>query len=432
MDSGKDKVFYEVREIMPEEKILKPTVKEKEILKNLFSSFDFKGRKPVLRRTSSRICLSVEHGDYNGTDLFGGAIGNPEGGAGFIWFLYVPDEEGSIEIASLNFTEEKSLFRLGEFKDAPIVRRDTAFPWTKFPMGVNYILQTRGYKLTKGIRGVLIGSIPEGGLSRSASLSLNLILSLLEVNGIEVSDPYELIDLAQAVENEYIGSPCGKLDQAMILLGRAGEGVFYSPRRRTAEQIKMSAEIESAQVVIMDTGTKRSGLQGTDYQVRQKECGRIADVYKGKFGIEYLADLAQPAYAEIMSDEKDGLVLPRLKYVFEAKERLPLMVDAWKCGNLAEIGRIIDEDGRGLRDDYDLSGLQLETMVSIARADPDVMGARMSGGGRVGAAFAIRRNTPLQPLEDAIRLSYPRCYPGLRHSIYKYEFVDGIVKIDVK
>ena len=101
-------------------------------------------------------------------------------------------------------------------------------------MGVDHILHQAGYPLTQGFDAVLLGNIPGGGMSRSASLTINLILAFFDVNGITETDGMKIVDLAQAVENQYIGSPCGKLDQIMIYFAREGMGAYYNPKARTS------------------------------------------------------------------------------------------------------------------------------------------------------------------------------------------------------
>ena len=124
-----------------------------------------------IRRTSSRFCLGVEHGDYNGTELFG--VGTDR----FIWFAAKPNGTRKIRLFSLNFPDDGIIeFNIGQVPEpqAPQI----AQTWARFPFGVDYILQKEGFPLEQGIDGVLYGNIPGGGMSRSASLTLNLILSL--------------------------------------------------------------------------------------------------------------------------------------------------------------------------------------------------------------------------------------------------------------
>ena len=145
-----------------------------------------------IRRTSSRFCFGVEHGDYNGTELFG--VGTDR----FIWLAYRPTDTGRIRLFSDNFPDDGVIdFRPGEIP--PPRSPGIASTWARFPFGVAYILQRAGLPVTRGFDAVLHGNIPGGGMSRSASLTLNLILTFLEVNGHPVTDDMQIIDLAQAV-----------------------------------------------------------------------------------------------------------------------------------------------------------------------------------------------------------------------------------------
>src|SRR5512136_764690 len=142
-----------------------------------------------VRRTSSRFCLGVEHGDYNGTELFG--VGTDR----FIWFAYKPNGTNKVRLFSGNFPKDGVVeYTLGNVP-AP-KSASVAHSWARFAFGVDYILNKEGFKLTQGIDGVLFGNIPGGGMSRSASLCVNLILSLFDVNEIEVEKQVQIVDLA--------------------------------------------------------------------------------------------------------------------------------------------------------------------------------------------------------------------------------------------
>jgi galactokinase len=132
------------------------------------NDIDIKGGK--IRRTSSRFCLGVEHGDYNGTELFGVATDR------FIWMAYKPNGTEKVRLFSGNFPDDGTIeFELGLVPEPK--SPEIAETWGRFPYGVDFILRREGYKLTQGIDGVIYGNIPGGGMSRSASLTLNLILS---------------------------------------------------------------------------------------------------------------------------------------------------------------------------------------------------------------------------------------------------------------
>ena len=387
------------------------------------NDIDIKGGK--IRRTSSRFCLGVEHGDYNGTELFG--VGTDR----FIWMAYKPNGTDRIKLFSGNFPDDGVIeFKLGDVpkpKSAAI-----AETWGRFPYGVEYILRREGYTLSQGINGVIFGNIPGGGMSRSASLTLNLILSLLEANEIEIEDKMQIVDLAQAVENDYIGSPCGKLDQIMILFSREGMGTYYNPSRRTVEYVTIGSVAIDFRIVVLDTGTVRPGLEKSTYKIRRAECEKLVSILqKANYDISCLADIKDEAmYATIMAEfgESYADLCDRLKYIFGAQNRFYKMLEAWKAGDIETVGQIFREDGTGLRDAYKISGAELETMCDIVRTVPGVLGERMLGGGDKGASGALVRAESIEAVQRAVDTAYPHSHPEFagKYAVHICKVVDGI------
>jgi len=382
-----------------------------------------------IRRTSSRFCLGVEHGDYNGTELFG--VGTDR----FIWFGYRPNGTDRIRLFSGNFPNDGIVeFRLG---DVPEPRSESiAHTWARFPFGVEYILRREGIKLTGGIDGVVYGNIPGGGMSRSASLTLNLILSLLDANDVGVADNFKIVDMAQAVENDYIGSPCGKLDQIMILFARADMGTYYDPKKHSVDYVPLGDAAVDFRLVVLDTGTVRPGLEKSTYRIRRSECERLVKLLReAGYEISCLADVNQRAlYEEIISrfSTKQPALCSRLKYIFEAQQRFFRMLDAWKTGDIETVGAIFRDDGIGLRDDYEISGPELETMCDIARTVPGVLGERMLGGGDKGASGALVKADSVEALSRAVAAAYPRSRPQCadKYAVHTCKVVDGVRVFD--
>ncbi|MHC4153523.1 MAG: galactokinase [Planctomycetota bacterium] len=382
-----------------------------------------------IRRTSSRFCLGVEHGDYNGTELFG--VGTDR----FIWLAYKPNGSNKMRLFSGNFPDDGVIeFNLGEVpepKSAAIA--DT---WARFPYGVEYILRREGVALSQGIDAVIYGDIPGGGMSRSASLTLNLILSLLDANGIEIEDKFKIVDMAQAVENDYIGSPCGQLDQIMILFARENMGTYYDPKNRSIEYVPLGAGATDFRIVVLDTGTVRPGLEKSTYRIRRAECERLVSVLQeAGYDVNCLADIKDEGlYEKIMAQfgEREPDLGDRLKYIFGAQKRFYEMLDAWRAGDIETVGRIFREDGIGLRDDYKISGPELETMCDIARTVPGVLGERMLGGGDKGASGALVRADSVEALKQAVDSAYPSKHPEYsdKYAVHVCKVVDGVKVYD--
>jgi galactokinase len=378
-----------------------------------------------IRRTSSRFCLGVEHGDYNGTELFG--VGTDR----FIWMAYKSNSTDKVRLFSGNFPKDGVIeFTLGNVPEPKSEK--TAHTWGRFPYGVDYILRREGHKITQGIDGVIFGNIPGGGMSRSASLSLNLILSLFDVNGIEPADKMDIVDLAQAVENDYIGSPCGKLDQIMILYACEGMGTYYNPVKRSVDYVRLGEKAEDFRVVVMDTGTERPGLEKSTYKIRRNECEELVSILnKAGYDVSCLADIReQKVYEKIIGQfgESHANLCARLKYIFGAQKRFYEMLEAWKSGDIVTVGKIFREDGIGLRDDYRISGPELETMCDIVRTVPGVLGERMLGGGDKGASGALVRPESIDSVKKAVEYGYPRSRPGFaeKYAVHICKVVDGV------
>jgi galactokinase len=407
-------------------KISKNVINDKEAfaaLKKIAAKkkIDIKGAK--VRRTSSRFCLGVEHGDYNGTELFG--VGTDR----FIWMAYKPNGTSKMRLYSENFPGDGVVeFELGHVPPP----RTVADSWARFPYGVDCILRKAGYNLKHGINAVLLGNIPGGGMSRSASLSLNLILSILDANGIVEKDRMKIVDLAQLVENEYIGSPCGKLDQIMILFAKAGMGTHYIPATRAIKYVQLGKKAKDFRIVVMDTGTVRPGLEKSSYKIRRAECEEMAQKAKDAgFGINCLADIKdETLYDKIKTRfEKDfPHLVDRMTYIFKAQARFYKMMSAWKKGDIAAVGRIFRLDGVGLRDEYKISGPELETMCDIVRTVPQTLGERMLGGGDKGAAGALVLAGGAVALKKAVETAYPRSRPDFadKFAIHTCKVVDGV------
>ncbi len=388
---------------------------------------DIKGGK--IRRTSSRFCLGVEHGDYNGTELFG--VGTDR----FIWMAYKPNGTNQIRLYSQNFPDNGLLeFRFGEIPSPG--HPSITDSWARFPLGCVHILKKAGFKLQTGFDAVLIGNIPGGGMSRSASLTLNLLLTLLEVNHLKLGkDKMQIIDLAQAVETEYIGSPCGQLDQIMIYFAKAGMGTHYNPKNRSIRYIPLGAKAPDFRIVSLDTATVRPGLEKSTYKFRRKECDEFAALAGRKFGFKQLADVRdEKLYQKILTTfgKSHPAHCARLTYIYHAQQRFYKMLKAWRSGDIKTVGTIFREDGLGLRDQYKISGPELETMCDIARTIPGVYGERMLGGGDKGAAGAIVAATSIQALHKAVDAAYPRSRPerASSYAVHSLSLVDGVTVFD--
>ena len=385
------------------------------------NGLDIQGGK--VRRSSSRFCLGVEHGDYNGTELFG--VGTDR----FIWMAYKPNGTNKFRFYSDNFPADGIIEFDAANVPAPLTVKDS---WARFPYGTAYILGQNGYKLNKGFDAVLYGNIPGGGMSRSASLALNLILSMCDANGIVIENQLKIIDIAVAIENKYIGSPCGELDQIMILFAKEGMGTHYNPKDRSINYVPLGAGATDFRIIGLDTGTVRPGLEKSSYKVRRSQCEElVAKIKADGYKINCLADLRDDSlYNELYEKfaKTDPNLVNRMKYIYGAQKRFYKMLDAWRGGDIETVGAIFRQDGIGLRDDYVISGPELESMCDIVRTVDGVLGERMLGGGDKGAAGALVKAQAVAQVKAAVDTAYPRSHPAYadKYAVHVCKVVDGI------
>ena len=425
-------------------------IKARELLREAAAAHNLDVFGGKVRRTSSRFCLGVEHGDYNGTELLG--VGTDR----YIWFAYKPNGTHTHRLYSVNFPSDGVVSIPCLQTGDPDRAANASKAWAHFAEGVDWILRTaltpaersEYGALDQGIDGVLYGNIPGGGMSRSASLTINLLLSILDANGVahlsideaaptvrapgaRYIDPMRVVDLSQAVENRYIGSPCGNLDQVMIMYGKAGCATRYDPATRSATHVAFGGAAGDFRILVLDTGTTRAGLEKSTYSVRAEECRRLCEMAGPKHGFSRLGDVKDDAaLARIVAEygaEHPNLVR-RLQYIYDAQKRFADMLEAWKRGDIARVGHLFRLDGIGLRDVYQISGPELEAMCDIVRTVPGVYGERMLGGGDKGASGLICAPEAVQWVRAAVATSYPRGHPEYadKWAVHECKFVQGV------
>jgi galactokinase len=185
-------------------------------------------------------------------------------------------------------------------------------------------------------------------------------------------------------------------------------------------------------IVVLDTGTDRPGLEKSTYKIRRDECEKLVSILqKGDYDVSCLADVRDDAiYEKIVAEFGDKYpdLCDRLKYIFSAQKRFGEMLTACKAGDIETVGRIFRADGIGLRDDYKISGPELETMCDIVRTVPGVLGERMLGGGDKGASGALVRAECVEAVKDAVDAAYPRSCPDFadKYAVHVCKVVDGV------
>ncbi len=348
-----------------------------------------------------RINLIGEHTDYNGGHVFPCAITFGTYG------LVKKREDDVIRVYSLNF-EEVGIVTFPVTDDAYEASHD----WANYVKGVVTLLRKDGHDIN-GFDFLLAGNIPNGaGLSSSASLELVTAYMLNEVYGLGL-ERLDLVRLGQRVENTFIGVNSGIMDQFAIGMGKAGQAMLLDCETLHHDYAPIS--LDGYDIVIMNTN-KRRELADSKYNERRRECDTALGLIQPKHEVDALGQLSMDAFEQVAIDLPETL-RKRARHAVSENERTKLAYTALQEGRLETFGQLMNASHASLRDDYEVTGLELDTLVAAAQGCDGVIGARMTGAGFGGCAIAIVRQDKTEEMIQETSDRYvatigyaPTCY----------------------
>ncbi len=354
----------------------------------------FGGEKPRVFRAPGRVNLIGEHTDYNLGFVLPVAIDKAS------YVAVAPNRDGMLRLWSEN---------LGEQREWPIAAVGSLKPskdWSDYPVGVAQQLLAAGFTLQPSDLAIY-STVPVGsGLSSSAALEVSVALALL---GDRVMPPLELAKLCQRAEREFVGMPCGIMDQYISIFGREGAAVKIDCRTLENETVRLPA---GAAVVAVNSMVKHE-LGASAYRERVRECAEAARA----MGVEYLRD-ATLERLDSVRDQVSDVVYKRARHVITEDERVNAFLAASARGDCDEMGRLFVASHRSLQHDYEVSCEELDFLVATAIGLPGVYGARMTGGGFGGCIVALVQPDALDRFEATITQSYQGKY-NLKPQIYR-------------
>jgi len=350
-------------------------------------------KPPIVARAPGRVNLIGDHTDYNDGFVLPMAIDRE------VWLAVRPRDDRRVVLHSIDFNEDAT-FALDDGKAR-------AGGWVEYVRGVAWALEENG-RPTRGWEGVAAGDVPLGaGLSSSAALELAAARTFAAVSGV-VWQPVAMARLAQRAENEWVGVNCGIMDQLISAAGASGHALLIDCRSLATRSVLIP---DSASVVVLDTGTRR-GLVDSAYNERRAQCEQAARF----FGVPALRDVDLATFAS-REGELDPLTRRRARHVITENARTVAAAELLERGDVAAVGKLMDESHVSLRDDFEVSRPELDTMVQLARSENGCFGARMTGAGFGGCAVALvareRANAFARDVSDA----YTRAV-GLTPAVY--------------
>ena len=358
-----------------------------------------------------RVNLIGEHTDYNGGHVFPCALTIGTYG------VVRKRADRKLRLYSMNFSGtgiwETSL---DELTPCPEDR------WTNYPKGVLWALQEKGYEVPFGFDLLVYGNIPNGsGLSSSASLEVLIGTIAKEFYGLDTLTMEEIAKIGQYSENHYNGVNCGIMDQFAVAMGKKNHAIYLDTA--TLEYEYAPLELGDARIVIACSNKKR-GLADSAYNTRRSECETALQELQQVVKVDTLGDLSEEEFEQYKDAIKDPVRVRRARHAVYENQRTRKAAEALKKGDLAEFGRLMNESHVSLRDDYEVTGIELDTLAETAWEQPGVIGSRMTGAGFGGCTVSIVKNDAIDAFIENVGRKYESVI-GYAADFYVVEAGDG-------
>ena len=297
--------------------------------------------------------------------------------------------------------------------------------WCNYPKGVMWAYTQKGYTIDSGLDILYYGNIPNGsGLSSSASIEVATAVILNDQFGFDV-DMVEVSKICQFSENKFNGVNCGIMDQFAIAMGKAGHAIFLDTATLKYEYAPI--KLENAKIVISCSNKKR-GLGDSKYNERRSECETALAELQKVVKIDSLGELTEEQFEQYKDAIKDPVRVKRAKHAVYENQRTIKAVEALKNNDVALFGELMNASHVSLRDDYEVTGIELDTLVEEAWKVDGVIGSRMTGAGFGGCTVSIVKDEAVDSFIEKVGAAY-KDKIGYAADFYVVEIGDGPVKL---
>ena len=361
-----------------------------------------------------RINLIGEHTDYNGGHVFP-----------------CPITLGTYAVAAKNGTQTIRLYS-ENFPEVGVISfdlSDLSFKkehlWANYVKGMVKYLIEDGHRIDEGIDLVIEGNIPNGaGLSSSASLELLAGIVFERLAGLKV-ERLDLVKLGKKVENQFFGLNSGIMDQFAIGMGEKDKALLLDTN--TLKYEKIPVELGNHVIVIMNT-KKRRELVDSKYNERLEECQKALAELQTVVDASSLGDLDEATFEANKAVLSSETLVKRARHAVTENQRTLIAADKLKSGDLDAFGKLLNASHISLRDDYEVTGIELDTLVEAAWEQDGVLGARMTGAGFGGCAIAIVATDKTADFTKAVGEKYEAII-GYPAEFYIAEIGDGATEL---
>ena len=362
-----------------------------------------------------RVNLIGEHTDYNGGSVFPCALSFGT------YLLLAPNGTQKMRFKSLNMPEivEVDLDKLTE----PLPGKS----WVNYPMGCMAWYVRKGHKFDQGLDILIWGNVPAGaGLSSSAALEVVAAFAANDYLGLNYNHT-DFAKIGQLAEHEFAGVNCGIMDQFASSWGKKDHAIHLNCDTLEFEHVPV--KLNGVKVVIANTHSPHH-LDSGAYNDRVAQCHlALEQLRKVKPELKNLAELSEAEFKQIESAITDPIAHKRARHVVGEVQRTADAVKALKAGDIEKFGKLMNASHVSLRDDYEVTGLQLDTMAEEAWKVPGVIGSRMTGGGFGGCTVSLVKDEAIEQFKKQVGENYERI-TGIKPEFYVAEISDGARRIE--
>lgn len=361
-----------------------------------------------------RVNMIGEHTDYNGGHVFPCALTIGTYG------VARKRQDRKLRFYSMNFE------RIGVLESSlDNISPDPWADWTNYPKGIIWAFREKGMEIPTGLDVLLSGNIPNGsGLSSSASVEVLTGFILRDLFGFDVSNQ-ELALIGQYSENHFNGVNCGILDQFAIAMGKKGHAIFLDTADLSYEYAPI--QLENAKIVIACSNKKR-GLGDSKYNERRSECEEALAELQKVCHISSLGELTEVEFEQHKDSIGSEVRQRRAKHAVYENQRTIQAVQALKNNDVTAFGQLMNASHVSLRDDYEVTGVELDTLVEEAWKVEGVIGSRMTGAGFGGCTVSIVKEEAIDDFIARVGAAYQDKI-GYAADFYVVEIGDGPCKL---
>ncbi len=275
--------------------------------------------------------------------------------------------------------------------------------WINYPLGLIWTLNKRGFSFEHGFEMLVYGDIPNGaGLSSSASLEVITGFALNTLYNLKLSNQ-DIALISQFAENNYIGMKCGIMDQFASAMGKKNYAMFLNTDSLSFEYVPVN--IDGMSLVITNTNKKHK-LTDSEYNKRRNECDEALKVLQLRHNIRNLCDFSVEEFEEYKNEIDDEIVRKRARHVIYENDRTKKAVELLKNNDFINFGKLMKESHISLRGDFEVTGIELDTLVEEALKISGVIGSRMTGAGFGGCTISIVKNEDIQTFKYNVGNAY--------------------------